>query len=1079
MMRRSTGFRAAALVLSLALAHPAWCDDSASADREFFEAKVRPVLAEHCYRCHGPERQKAKLRLDSRAALLQGGESGPAVVPGNIARSLLVKAISYTDAEFRMPPKGKLPDEAIAVLKHWVERGAHWPDDKAVTTTRGPEFNLKERSKHWSLQPLQTPAVPAVADKAWPRSPIDYFILARLEAAGLTPSGPAERRTLLRRVTYDLIGLPPTPAEIHAFLADSSSEAFARVVDRLLDSPHYGERWGRHWLDLVRYAETRGHEFDFEIPEAHLYRDYIIRALNIDVPYDRLVLEHVAGDLLPEPRRHPQHGFNESILGTGFWFLGEGKHSPVDVRSDQADRRDNQIDVFSKTFLGMTVACARCHDHKFDAISTADYYGLAGFLESSRFQRAFFEDPQPYLDKAEKLRALQQRSRGIAVPIMADALRPQLDRLAAEFPAGPDAAGNWGRSVLPERTSANKSTAAPERSVPAERTYPDFAVRRAALVKALKEQEARASSDATTFADFSAHDFREWITTGFAVERSAGDTLRFDDKDPEAARGLVPANQAHSGLLSPRLEGVLQSPTFTISTKRIHYLVGGRNAKINLIIDGFQLIRSPIYGGLTSVINHGEALRWVSMDVSMWQGHRAYIEVLDDGNGFAVLDRVAFSDGVPPPLPPNRLLLRLLADERAASAEELTKNYRTLFAEIVDQLAAGKLALQADAAERIEILNWMLESAAAVAKSAELSKLQAERRAMEASLPTPRRALAMLDGTPVDEHVFIRGNHKKLGDVVPRRFLEVFGGQQSQAAKAGSGRLELARRMVDPGLTPIVPRVMVNRVWKQHFGEGIVRSTDDFGVLGQTPTHPELLDFLAGEFVKNGWSLKKLHRQILLSSTYQMSSVALAASPGKAHPDEVDPTNKLLHRMPIRRLEAEIIRDGLLAVSGRLDRTLYGPSVMPHLTPFMAGRGRPGQSGPLDGNGRRSIYLGVRRNFLTPMFQAFDYPTPFSTIGRRSVSNVPAQALTMMNNPLVTQQAELWSQRVLAKPGLSRAERVTEMYETAFARPPSPMELQDALAFVTEQSAIVGREDVAWSDLGHVLFNLKEFIFVQ
>jgi hypothetical protein len=332
----------------------------------------------------------------------------------------------------------------------------------------------------------------------------------------------------------------------------------------------------------------------------------------------------------------------------------------------------------------------------------------------------------------------------------------------------------------------------------------------------------------------------------------------------------------------------------------------------------------------------------------------------------------------------------------------------------------------------------------------------------------------MTEGSPINECVFIRGNHKNLGEVVPRRFLEVFGGTATTPAAQGSGRLELARQLLDPAQTPIVPRVLVNRLWKHHFGEGIVRSPDDLGVLGQAPTHPELLDFLALELVNNGWSIKKMHRLMLLSSAYQMANRASAAA------DETDPDNRLLHKMPVRRLEAEAIRDAVLAVSGGLDRTMFGPSVPPYLTPFMAGRGRPGASGPLDGNGRRSIYLAVRRNFLSPMFLAFDFPTPFSTMGKRSVSNVPAQALTMMNNPFVLQQAELWEKRVAAGQSTTR-DRVVGMYVAALGRAPTAIELSEAVTFVEEQTRLHGQSEHAraWSDLGHVLFNVKEFIFVN
>jgi hypothetical protein len=344
---------------------------------------------------------------------------------------------------------------------------------------------------------------------------------------------------------------------------------------------------------------------------------------------------------------------------------------------------------------------------------------------------------------------------------------------------------------------------------------------------------------------------------------------------------------------------------------------------------------------------------------------------------------------------------------------------------------------------------------------------------IEARIPLPRRAMALADGTSANERVHIRGSHKTLGDEVPRRFLEALAGSAQPAPDRGSGRLELARRIVHPS-NPLFSRVLVNRVWQHHFGEGLVRTLDDFGAQGQPPTHPELLDYLAAQFVREGWSIKHLHRLMLLSRTYQM------ASRSEDHADRIDPQNKLLHRMPVRRLEAEAVRDALLAVSGRLNREQYGKSVLPYLTTFMEGRGRPA-SGPLDGDGRRSVYLGVRRNFLPPLFLAFDYPIPFTTIGKRGISNVPAQALTLMNNPFVVQQAELLAQRILAEQGLGAAERVSRLYVIAFGRPPEAVELTEALAFLDDQRQRLGQahELPAWADLCHVLFNVKEFIFID
>jgi hypothetical protein len=1071
-----------ALAVAIASAAGAVADDVAGADQpsagaqptaeqiEFFEKQVRPLLAENCWKCHGPEQQEANLRLDSREGVLRGGDTGPAVVPGQPAESELISAISYDPDGYQMPPTGKLPQQAIETLTEWVRIGAPWPGDRQAGPAAPGEFSIAERARHWSFQPVQRPDLPDVVGTGWPASPIDTFVLARLEQAGLngevtrrleasgslarkdsqglTPAPPADRRTWLRRVSFDLIGLPPTPADTAEFLVDAAPDAEHKIVDRLLASPHYGERWGRHWLDLVRYAETAGHEFDYDIPWAWRYRDYVVRALNADLPYDQFIVEQVAGDLLDPPRRHAIEDWNESILGTAFWWFSQGKHSPVDVRAEECDRFDNQIDVLGKAFLGLTIACARCHDHKFDAISTADYYALAGYLQSTRQQIAFIDDGRMAAAR-HRLEDLKAKIR----PLVTEAVEPGI---------GP---------------ASDRSSAA--------HGVPTTAV----------------LSDAEVFDDFGGDRFTKWHATGTAFgprPTSAGDFMI--ETTPDTPRiELLQAGLAHSGRLSRRLLGVLRSETFTISRTFIDYRVrrvGGRsepgrkhkNGQIHLIVDGFHLIQNPLYGGLSINTSNDGAFRWYRQDVSKLVGSRAYIEIEDEEpEGWIVVDRVLFSDGPPP------------ADRPGEPApDELTVP--------VSKPGEG------------------------LARGHELAVLVEEYRAVEERLVLPRRTVAALDGSLENEHILIRGNHKKPGPEVSRRFLEVFELLDpdhsslildlSSPPDAGSTRLDLARRIAHPA-NPLTARVLVNRLWHHHFGRGIVPTVDNFGALGEAPSHPELLDWLAAEMVQGQGSrdkgrtagqtniahatlnvahrtatdhgprssetthpspltftLKRLHRAMVLSATYRMSSVA-----NDFQAEAADPENHLWHRMPVRRLEAEIIRDAILAVSGRLDRRLEGESVMPYLTPFMEGRGRPAESGPLDGDGRRSLYISVRRNFLTPLFLAFDYPTPLSTMGRRSVSNVPAQALALMNNPFVVQQAEQWARQTLTDAGEAAtcAAVVERLYQTAFTRPPTASELAAALLFVKARAdAPAGRPGVRrWADLCHVLLNLKEFVFVE
>lgn len=1000
---------------------------------EFFERKVRPILVEHCLKCHGSDKKKGNLLLESRAGLLKGGDSGPAFNPSNPEKSLLVRAVRYTDDVLRMPPRSRLDDEQVAALTAWVRMGAPWPADppRGAGNTAHPLFDLRERLRHWAWQPMKDPQLPKVVRADWPRSPIDRFILAGLEASGLAPAPEADRRTWLRRVTYDLIGLPPTPVEIDAFLHDETPAAYEKVVDRLLASPHYGERWARHWLDLVRYAETGGHEFDVDYPLAYRYRDYVIRAFNEDVPYDQFVLEHVAGDLLPRPRLHPVEGFNESILGTGFWFLGESIHSPVDVKADEAQRIDNQIDVFGKTFLGLTIACARCHDHKFDAITTKDYYALTGYLESSRFQRASFNMSTPRSQETGAISTELIRLRRQTQTAAKAQLAASLEYLLASVPSQHE------------------------------------------LLERLKRQAARpADLPGKPFTDFRKGSLDGWFATGdaFSIGSIHGVEIHAGTDPGHPAYTLFGPGGVDSGLISERLHGVLRSPTFVIQSKKIFYHVAGRQGRINVIVDGYQQIRNPIYGGLTLQIDHGDRLEWRAQDLSMWLGHRAYIELLDEGPGYLAVDQIRFGDGDLPPTVPNAVLAEL-SDNGAASSPRLNQ----LLRQIISQWRSNSLQNQPDATERIELLNALLRLVPAsevVQRSPTLAACLNQMAEWEARLPNPEYAMAMTDGTAWNESVYIRGNHQNLGAQVPRRFLEALGG--SAATSQYSGRLELAQEMIAPS-NPLLPRVLVNRLWQHHFGAGIVRSPDNFGVLGERPTHPELLDWVASEFIRRKWSIKAMHRLMVLSSTYRMASHVDAAS------EQRDPQNRLWHRLPVRRLEAECIRDALLAVSGRLDRRMYGHSIPPFLTPHMAGRGRPTVSGPLDGDGRRSLYLQVRRNFLTPLFLAFDYPIPFTTIGRRSVSNVPAQALALMNNPFVAQQAQRWGQLIAAEPSLTPEQRVIQAYVMAFGRQPAAAEIANAISFVDEQSRQygLGGNGRAWADLAHVLVNVKEFIFLN
>jgi len=933
--------------------------------------------------------------------------------------------------------------------------------------SRGQQGMVKPSPETWAWQPIMRPVLPAVHDREWGQQPIDRLVLAKLESAGLHPGPPADRRALIRRAYFDLIGLPPPSDAVESFVRDSSLNAFEKVVDGLLASPHFGERWARHWMDLVRYAEGFGHEFDFPINYAYEYRDYLIRAFNADVPYDQFVMEHIAGDLIEKPRLNPEKQFNESIIGTGFWWFGEQIHAPVDVRQHQADRIDNQIDVMAKTFLGLTVACARCHDHKFDPIKQKDYYGLFGIVESSRRQEAMLDPHGTITRLASEMQTLRRQGdqllqRAICAPTrIADALKHE---------------SNWESAASPSNPFYALATC-PRDDV-------DFDQwRRETLTKLAKaEQEARDSrKQSELFKSFSATGYQDWVTTGWAF--GAGPTRAGQWDCTSDGPEIVSTGSAHSGMLSERLRGVLSSPSFILTKPTLLYHVAGRGGQVRLVIDGYRMDQFSnllFQGALLNVKTDGRFV-WLrqAQDVGRYVGHRAHIEIIDDGEGWAAVDEIRFADAdAPLPKdPPSALCTQILSDPKVTSLDSLVEAYARKITYALDDLADGKLDF-----DEATIISWLTAHRDLEIRPemlAELKQLKSRIDELTRQVPDPMRALAMLDANGFDERVFVRGNHGTLGDTAPRRLLVSLAGSDQPPIASGSGRLELARRMIDPS-DPLLPRVMVNRVWHHLLGRGIVASVDDFGKMGERPSNPELLDYLADDFRTNGWSVKRVIRQVMLSRTYQMASRA-----GDADAERRDPNNVLLHRANLRRLEAEEIRDSMLAASGRLDLTMFGPSVDVHLTEFMEGRGKPA-SGPLDGAGRRSIYLAVRRNFLSPMMQAFDAPAPFNTSGRRGVSNVPAQALMLMNDPFVLQQAKRWAGEVANQKDLSARRRIAMMYQSAFSRPPTDREIDRAAAFLENQSTERGFDAISaelrpevWADLAHGLMNAKEFIFLN
>jgi uncharacterized protein DUF1553/uncharacterized protein DUF1549/cytochrome c len=776
------------------VAAPAFAN-AAESGVDFFEKRVRPVLVQRCYECHSTgNKVKGGLRLDTRDSLLKGGDSGPVIVPGKPDKSLLIKAVRYASDDLQMPPKHRLEPNEVEFLEKWVAMGAPDPRTNTVSMTKSTG------SAHWAFRPLHQQPVPNPANERWPANDVDRFVLVKLERRGLEPSPAADRRTLIRRATFDLIGLPPTPEEIENFLNDRAPGSFERVVDRLLSSPHYGERWGRHWLDLVRYADTAGDSSDYPVPQAYRYRDYVVKSFNDDKPYDRFLREQIAGDLLPADS--PKHK-RELITATG--YIAIARRFSVEPASAMHLTIEDTLDTIGRSVLGLSLSCARCHDHKFDPVSMRDYYALYGIFSSTRY---------PYAGSEEK------RNQSDFVPLYSEA---ELDS-----------------HHIAERTE-------------------------------------------------------------------------YYELDREATR---------------------------VETQ------------------------------------------------------------------LALLEKEGLKD---------RDLKR------------------------------------------------------------ELTRIRRKRDDGWSQTQLQDTAYAVAEGKPGDARIHLRGEPSKQGEAVPRAFLTVLGGQRLPAEEKGSGRLQLADWLTSPE-NPLTPRVMVNRIWQHHFSKGLVATTSDFGARGRAPTHPELLDYLAVQFVKSGWSLKAMHKLIMMSRTYQQTS---ADDPTRL---ALDPGNDLLWKHGRQRLDAESLRDALLAVSGTLEYRTAGSHPFPPPTRWEYTQHN--QFTALYETRQRSIYLMQQRIRRHPFMATFDGADPNTSTAERPVTTTPLQALFALNDSFAHEQAERFAERIMAERGNS-ATRIQRAYELSYGRQPSAEETRGALAFLRETSQrleSLGNADPqkdSWASLARAIMASNEFIFVD
>ncbi len=1099
------------------------------ADRiDFFEKKIRPVLVRRCYKCHSSASTGVKggLLLDSRNRIRQGGDTGPAVVPGDVGASLIVEAIKYASLE--MPPDKKLPDEVVRDFVRWIELGAPDPRDRppkpgTVATMRW-ETIFEERRRWWSFQPVVDPRIPDVKGAGWSDQPIDRFVLSRLEENGLAPAEEADRVTLMRRLSFALTGLPPRPSEVDAFRADASPSAWERLVDRMLRSAHFGERWARHWMDVVRYTDTYGYEWDIPAKGAWRYRDYLIRAFNRDVPFDQLLREQIAGDLLERPRVHPTEHINESRIGTLFYQLGEKRHGDsAEFEGVHQEMLDNKIDAFSSAFQALTVSCARCHHHKFDPITQSEYYALAGVFMSSRWVSNTVDLPERNAAVLARLKSLKTQLRPILGALwQADARRflPEMLEVTealklTEAPAAQENAAPVTASGATARSRWKDLLAVRFENEPALEDPLHAWIKVASAVRnggSVAETWRRVASTYTEEArkrttDNAAHfdmaiDFRDGIPDGWFVGgvglRETVDCGDFTVAlDGDAVVGRLLPGGLFTDALSPRLNGVVRTPILTGFKKGAISFEhsGGDFAAYRTVVDNAFLTERQRYlaredQGWTRLSTLPEEKgRHVYIEFAtkssnpnfpprVGLGGECSDEQIADPRSWFGLTRVALHEAPFTPKDELARFSRLFEGAAPATLEEAAGRYSRWF-----QTALQAWATDRSTQDDVRLINWMtrggvLTNRRDAALEPRITALVDRYRRVEKELAAPWTVNGMVDIDPGhDYRLNIRGEYRELGDPVPRGYLRALTGSRDGVRVHGSGRRELAEFVADPE-NPLTARVFVNRIWHWLFGTGLVSTPNNFGRLGDRPAHHELLDYLATRFMEEGWSVKSLVRKLVLTKTWRQSNRTTEGA------RTVDPDNRLLHHYPLRRLEAEAIRDAMLATSGRLDARLYGAPVNPYR------RNEDPQkrlfAGPLDGNGRRSIYTRITIMEPPRFLATFNQPEPKIPTGKRDVTSTVAQSLALLNNPFVSGQAERWSRSLIAGGGADRVERVTLMFRAAFAREPTASEVKwwcaaiadFAMAREVAEEALMDSVAV-WKDVAHAVYNTKQFIYTE
>ena len=995
----------------------------AQADTDLYESEIRPLFIKHCQGCHGPDKQESDLRLDAPQFWEAGGISGPGIVPGKPEQSLVLLAVKKTDPDLAMPPgQKKLEVHEIAAIEKWIKQGAKAPLNPVVV--KDERLDLEEAADFWSFQPITKPTAPtSTLISQWAWNDVDRFIRKRQDENGIEPVDLADKRTLIRRATFDLTGLPPTPEEIARFLADESPEAFDRVIDRLLNSEAYGERWARHWLDVARYADTAGDGADYPVREAYKYRDWVIQALNEDKPYDQFIKEQLAGDILAQVSPHEQYA--SLVTATGFLAVGKRygyKPSPDYQHLDFADA----IDSIGRSLLGLSLGCARCHDHKYDPVSAEDYYALYGIMQSTQWAFPGGEEQKrpsefPALIRPDEVlkRNKEKEKRLVTIDTALADLRLEQRKLRPDLRAG-------GLDLGIEKQEIGKPLVAPwvcsgPIEVLEEAQSPFVNVHRPGT------RGVRVGSGIKT------DGIRYVFSPGLRV--TSGKKMYFNIDFRARPKGKDSAFRLYLG------QGVIQSIAvqFSVTTNEV------------LIWDGADW----------NSIRKLESDTWYSLQIAIDPDSKTVSGTIGTSEDVTSFEGVQLNPGW------NGIADCFISDGFAHVDKAVMERD-------IDNVALVDTPLN-PIGEKIKPKEGDDESVAQ--RLAELDKhikeLEQQRMVLAAE-PAYEVAYGVSEGTPINVAVQLRGEPQNPGREVSRRFIDVLGGQPV-AEGEGSGRKQLAG-WIASSENPLTARVFVNRVWQWHFGQGIVSTPSDFGFRGAEPSHPELLDWLAAEFIENGWSVKALHKLIMKSRTYQLTSTGVEEGISK------DPGNVLLWRYARRPLDAESMRDAMLAVSGLLKHGSSGEHPFPDVNTWGFTIHHPFHA--VYDSSHRSIYLMQQRNRRHPYLELFDSADPNVSIGKRQQTVTPTQALYLMNSEFVHQQARGLAGRILYH-SQSLDDRIRWAFEVTQGQVPEADDLKEARLFIEsylKQLSVDGTdgdEQAVWSAFSRVLLTSNKFLFVD